>query len=516
MKPRHVLSIAFVLVFALMLAACDNGIYQAENGEDAPQIPVVEIDETNDYAPYEENYSTAAAFPIPDYIISLEIFPEERLVSGVAAISFQNMSSYVLDKIFLSIPFNAFTENFPYPPFLPVMESRVFQHGRAFGSFDVNMATINLNPAEFSIEGTLLTIYLDEHLAPGVPVEIGLVFTAHIPRISHRTGGNDYAMWFGNFLPTLPVLTEGNWYIYPYYPVGNPFFTATSNYHVNITAPAEYTIVSTGLGVRSEGETNAVTTITVDQVRDFAFAVLSPTYESREIITEAGVGIAIYFRGNWDDDAIDAILNTARTAFDYFEARIGIYPHQSFDIVETEMFVHDAIKYPGIVFVDALHMRTPAVHGSIARDIGHQWFYDVVGNNPVTEPWLAHGLVSFLQLGLTLDEEAMSEHMQGVHQSLQRALFYIEHPELFRHLGYYASWSDFHNIQFLRGQLLFYNLWQRLGDEDFDQFVRLYYGRYAFSIAASQGLIAIAEEIYGQSLADFFDEWINSPALPEI
>ena len=513
MKIRHIITITLAL---LLLAACGAN---SPNGDEAdlPQIPVVEIETQDNYEdPDEEVYTPVISPAIPDYTIHLEICPTERTVSGVAAISFQNTSSYALDKVFLSMPFNAFSENHPYPPFLPTFEDRVFRHGHEFGSIDIALATINLNPAEFTLEGTLLTIYLEEYLPPAASLEIGLIFEAQIPRISHRTGGNDYAMWFGNFLPALPVLSAAGWHIYPYYPIGSPFFTATSNYRVNITAPTEYTVVSTGFGVRSEGETNTVTSVTADQVRDFAFAVLSPAYSARRITTETGIDITIHFRGNWDyEEAVNAILDTARAAFDYFESHVGAYPAQNFNIIETELFIHDAIKYPGLMFVDTLHMRTHAVHASVRRDIGHQWFYNVVGNNPVTEPWLAYGLVSFLQLEMTLEEDELAAHMLDVHQNLQNTIAHMAYPELSRSLGYYASWADFHSIQFLRGKLLFYDLWRLLGEEEFGTFIRTYYGRYAFSIATARGLIAVAEEIYGESLTDFFDDWITSPTLPD-
>jgi len=513
MKLRHFLIITFVLIFA----ACGYTPQVNYTEETPSQIPIVEIDDAEEYIPDEKDNNAVTVLAIPDYTVNLEIFPDERIVNGVAAISFQNTSNYELDRVYLTMPLNAFAEGFLYPPFLPVLEGRIFQHGHEFGSIDITLATINLNPSKFMLDGTLLTIYLNENLPPEASIEIGLIFEAHIPRISHRTGGNDYAMWFGNFLPQLAVLTADDWHIYPYYPVGNPFFTTMSNYNVNITAPMEYTVVSTGFGVRNEGETNAVTSITIDQVRDFAFVLLSPAYDSRGILTETGVDITIHFRGNWDDDdVIDAILDTAHAAFNFFESRVGTHPYQSFGIVETELFIQDTMRYPGIMFVDARHIRTPAVHGSVVRDIGHQWFYNVVGNNPVTEPWLAYGLVSYLQLGVTLDKDAIATHMRGLHQSLQVAVEYMEYPELFRNLGYYTSWADFHRIQFSRGKLLFYGLAQRLGEEGFDQFVRTYYGRYAFSIATVQGLITVAEEIYGDSLEDFFNAWINSPTLPDI
>ncbi|MCL2376917.1 MAG: M1 family metallopeptidase [Defluviitaleaceae bacterium] len=514
MKLRHI----FIIAFVSLLAACGEVESNTEECDEvAQQISVVEVDAEENDESKESDESVTWPLYVPSYVINLEIFPDERTVNGVANVSFMNTSNYALDRVFFNLPFNAFAEDFPYTAWLPGFESRIFQHGQNFGHFNVTLATTSLNPAEFDIHGTLLTIHLEEQLPPGVAVEVGLIFDAYIPHISHRTGGNEYAMWFGNFLPTLPVFSSGHWHIYPHHPIGNPIFTTISNFEVNITAPAEYTIVSTGTAIRGEGDIRPTTSIIADHVRDFAFAVLSSSYNSQRILLDAGLEIAVYYHkccGN--EAALNALLSIAIDAFDYFENRVGIYPYQSFNIVETELFIRDSIRYPGIVFVDSRLLHTPAVHDSIVRDIGYQWFYNVVGNNPVTETWLSHGLVAFLQLGFTMDEDEIVAHAQTLHQNLDRALIFMEFPELFRDLGHYTSWMDYRNIQHSRGKLLFYALWQEMGDEAFNLFVRTYYQRYAFGTATTEGLIAIAEEIHEESLTDFFDAWINSPALPPI
>jgi len=517
MKIRYV----FVITLVLLLAACSfQSSAVEENDGDLQQITINQTDsngcDDGDNG-YEEYIPVVLPQHIPDYMVNLEINPEERFVSGVMTISFQNTSAYALDRVFFNMSLNAFAEGFPYSPFLPAFERNIFNHGPDFGRIDVLHATINLNPAEFDVKHTLLTIYLDEYLASEDVVEIGLAFEARIPRISHRTGGNDYAMWLGNFLPTLPVFSDGHWHIYPYYPVGSPFFTQTSNFLVNITAPYNYTVVSTGHGVRDEGEVSASTSIEAGLVRDFAFAVLSPAYNSRRILTDAGIEISIYYREAFEDDEIvDAILATAQAAFEFFAARIGTYPYLTFVIVESELFMRDSIKYPGMMFVDSQHLRSNAVHGSIVRDVGYQWFYNMVGNNPVTEPWLSHGLVSFLQLSLTMDEDEIHQHMLGIHQQLERVFNRMYYTELSRSLDYFNSWADFRNVQLFRGKLLFYDLWQKMGSDEFDQFVRTYFERYAFSIATAQGMMAVAKEIHPEPLDDFFHDWINSPTLPFI
>ena len=488
------MKLRYLVIFALLLlfAACNGGDDVIEEVNESMNITVLEtiIDEEDEEEIETQNGET---LHVPDYIINLEINPYEQTVHGAQRVTFQNNFSYALDRVFLNLPFNAFSAE----------------------QMDITLATINLNPAEFSLEGTLLTIYLEEELASGVVADIGLIFEATVPQTGHFTGGNDHAMWFGNFIPTLAVQKGDQWHIHPHYPIGRPFFTASANFHVNITVPQGFVVIAPGAEARTETKYGITTSAEVRLARDFAFALLSDVYNSRYVFMDNGMSIGIHYSNDFEDENhIDNILITAQTAFDYFAHRIGALPYQTFDIIEIQLPMHISMKFPSMTFADEGLFRTPVIHNAIARDIGHQWFYNVVGNNPVTEPWLAHGLVDFLQLGLTMDEEDVDRFMRGVHANLTRATANMEYTELFRGLGYYDSWLYFNRIQHQRGSLLFYSLWQRMGPEVFDDFVRSYYQRYAFSIAASDGLIVVAEEIYGASLEDFFYEWINSPGLP--
>jgi len=515
LRKKHLL-ILIPLLF--LFASCGGASDAPEDIEDLSSIPVVETAGSDISEDESEQTAAITNHHIPNYIINLDIDPKDRRVNGVMQISFKNTSSHPLDRVFLNVPFNAFSEEAVHPPFFYVFENRVFQHGHDFAVMDIQAATINLNPALFQVDNTLLTIYFDDYLPIGSAAEIGIVFEAVIPRISHRTGGNDYAMWFGNFLPTLAVLSDDNWHIYPFFPAGSPFFTVSSNYQVNITTPLDYRIIATGQEIRNEVSAMqlAVTSVDIGLSRDFAFAALSDAYNSYRATGMGGISVGLYFHSRWENIDAAAILETAVAAFDYFSERIGTFPHQNFDIVETELFIHDSIKLPGIMFIDSRQLRSNAVHASIARDIGYQWFYNVLGNNPVTEAWLSHGLVAFLQLGFSMQEEDMHNHMQNLHASLSSRLLNLNYPLLSYDLSVYATWNEFHSVQVQRGKMLFYALWQRMGPEKFDEFLQTYYQRYIFSIASSDGMIAVAEEVYGESLEEFFNAWINSPALPDI
>ena len=511
MQLRHLL----VILIVLALSACGE-VYEP-NGEedfDAPHyIPVEEITDHTE-PPYEEPAVAVAPF-LANYIITLEIDPAARLVTGAQQVIFQNTSEYALDSVRFNLPFNIFAEDYTGAPFLSVFENRIFGGGaRQYAHMSVKVATSNLAPAEFSVNGTTLTVYLEEYIAPGGQAEIGFVFDAHIPPISHRTGSNDYAMWFGNFLPTLAVFCSGIWHVNTHYPIGHPFFTASGNYQVSVNAPAGYHAVATSAGMRNEGPYNAITTFEVLLARDFAFALLSDAYAQRQIDINGGGRIVFYYNpANAAGLDIDALLTTAGDAFEYFSARIGNLPYNTIYIVETDLFIIDSIRYPGIIFVDSRFLQSLSLPGGITRDIGHQWFYNVVGHNPISQPWLSKGLVSFVQLGLTMNDEEISAYAVNLHSAL-RDSGNMNNSALTRGLGDFDAWLDFHNVQNQRGLLLFYSLQRIMGPDAFEEFLQAYYRRFAFIIADAADLAELAEEIHGAPLQHFFNQWVNTPRLP--
>ena len=57
---------------------------------------------------------------------------------------------------------------------------------------------------------------------------------------------------------------------------------------------------------------------------------------------------------------------------------------------------------------------------------------------------------------------------------------------------------------------------KKVGDEAFQQGVRTYYDRYKLSNALSKDFQAVMEEVSGQELEGFFQQWLYQPAFPVI
>ncbi len=67
-----------------------------------------------------------------------------------------------------------------------------------------------------------------------------------------------------------------------------------------------------------------------------------------------------------------------------------------------------------------------------------------------------------------------------------------------------------------RGALTLHALRLEVGDETFFDIMRTYHDRYRYGNASTADFMAVAEEISGQELGQFFDAWLYEEAMPDI
>ncbi|MCL2388373.1 MAG: M1 family metallopeptidase [Defluviitaleaceae bacterium] len=446
-----------------------------------------------------------------EYRVSLDIDPSARTVQGISHITFSNRSGVELETIVLRVHLNAFREGAYPAPVFGELEWRAFPNGREYGYMDIQYAFLDNALLDFELDGTILTLNLPEPLAPYSTVQLLLQYNAQIPPISHRTGANDHAMWFGMFLPILAIFdNESGWNTDAHYPAGSPFFSETADYRVEITAPSRYTVVGTGLRTEEViADTDIkITHFVAQQARNFAFA-LSPYFQHAFTSTESGVAIHLYYY----TESLDAnkILNSARRSMEYFENRVGIYPSGHVTIIETEL-MQDSASFSQMVFVDSWYLNQRR-RWALGHALGNQWFANVVGTNRVAEPWLTEGLTRFVQAELFYTTpEAFRNRMENDHASIE------ERTTLFlnRGLGASPNWSHYAHAHGRKAMLMMYALHHRMGEEIFWEFIANYYQQFSFEIATANDFIALAEEAYGNSLQEFFDEWLNAGTVPPL
>ena len=494
-----------LLLFLLLLVACGRGRPDADYPEPTPEVS---YDESTYPSP--EPLIIPVDIPSRDhYDISLTIDPAtQTITSGISRITFTNRTGGELYEILLRVPLNAFSQGARHS--LPEVERNVFRHGRDYGVMYIRHVTIDDEDMDFTLEGTVLTLEMDEPLLPDATVQLVLQFEAYVPMIAHRIGGNEYAMWFGMFLPVLAVYGAEGWVVPDYYPVGDPFVLEMADFVVELITPADYIVAGTGVksGMTPDEDTyTRVTTFTASSTRDFSFA-LSPHFKQEWISTEGGDIHLYYFT---EGLPVDDILDSARVSMEYFSYLVGHYPFDHIRIVETEIF-REGMAFSNVIFMDTQALQLPN-HAVLAQNLGHQWFFNVVGSDPVAEPWLDRGLVRYLNMRRFYGQPyARLAHIARVYGSISAR----EDLYLARGLGAFDNWGDYYHTHYAKGMLMFHALNYRMGEELFWELVRQYFQAFYFRIATGADFIRLAEEIYGGSLEDFFEEWFGSGAVPAL
>ena len=157
----------------------------------------------------------------------------------------------------------------------------------------------------------------------------------------------------------------------------------------------------TGTGTVQTENGKDVYTIDAPNVRDFAavcsryFTVLSQrmnrdgtdTMVSAYVLQDASFG---------KEQSLAAAVGAVRAYSDF----IGPYPYPTLNVVQTDFFI-GGMEYPGVVLIDnSVYSEDAAgwLEYIVAHEVGHQWFYGVVGNDQVKEPWLDEALTEYLTL----------------------------------------------------------------------------------------------------------------------
>jgi len=175
------------------------------------------------------------------------------------------------------------------------------------------------------------------------------------------------------------------------------------------------------------------------------------------------------------------------------------------------------IEYPGLIVVaEGLYGRNPTFYESAtAHETAHQWWYSLVGDDQIHDPWLDEALTQFTT-ALYFRDEYGAEGMQNyVAQALQigydRVKGTAEDKRADLPVAAYDE-GQYSAIVYEKAPLFFNAIYDEIGDEKFNQLLEEYYNTYRYGVAYPQDFLTIAAKYVGQDkLDEFLKEWITTP-----
>jgi aminopeptidase N len=307
------------------------------------------------------------------------------------------------------------------------------------------------------------------------------------------------------FYPIVPRLVDGEWQVMAAPPGGDTTNSDVGLYEVHLTAPSEFALAASGAEVdRVENDDGTFTAVyATGPVRDFAFALGPLVLTEREV---DGIRLRAWVLPQHSDDT-RLILDAAAAQVRALTQAVGPYPYTELDVVDAPN-AYGGIEYPGLVFIGTF--GTFALIEPVVHEVGHQWFYGLIGNDQLIDPWLDEAAATFTEI---LYYEAVFGVQRGTTalEDLRQSLRYqVEDPDLPVGLpvGEYDSVSEYAVIVYQKGALFFETLRRELGTDGFRDFLHAYFEAYRYGFATPEDFQAVAEATCGCDLDSLFNLWV--------
>jgi aminopeptidase N len=149
------------------------------------------------------------------------------------------------------------------------------------------------------------------------------------------------------------------------------------------------------------------------------------------------------------------------------------------------------------------------LESTIAHEAGHQWFYNMVGNDQLDDPWLDESLVQYITWGYYANQYG-ADGASGFEASLRGRWARVENAPIPIGLPV-ADYQgrEYGAIVYGRGAFFFEALKEELGEEAFQTVLYDYAQSNMWGIGTPAELQTLAEEKCDCDLSALFDEWVN-------
>lgn len=414
------------------------------------------------------------------------IVNQDMTVDCAMTYTFYNHYQNDLEKVLFSLYPKAFSESATVKPIYDSDYENAYVDGVSYGDIEIKCIKSSGKDLPFSVGGInngTLTVNFNEKLKINKTASIYMEFTVKLPSIRHRFGYGNNTINLSGFYPIACVYENGKFYENVYYPSGDPFYSNTANYQVNLTVPSEYTLASSmhvTKTVWSGGETEYQ--MQRNSVRDIAF-ILSKNFNVLQK-TVNGVDVKYYY---YNDNEPSRSLEIACESLSYFSNNYVKYPYLEYVVCQGD-FLYGGMEYPCLSLIsDELNDENKVY--TVVHETAHQWFYGLVGVNQSEEGFFDEGLTE-LSTTLCLSDLkpkeynfqemiSQTEKLYDLLKSTLEAQGYKNVGKLKRNLGDFNNQTDYVITAYYRSQIMFSKVLNAMGKKKFIGFLKDFTNKYS-------------------------------------
>ncbi len=199
-----------------------------------------------------------------------------------------------------------------------------------------------------------------------------------------------------------------------------------------------------------------------------------------------------------------------------FERLVGPFPYEKLAHLQSATRFGGMENATAIFYAYDLFPERRMTEELIAHETAHQWFGDAVTEREWGHLWLSEGFATYFAALWTKHSRGEGAFRDAMHRIRTQILVdsvVAQRPVLDTAQRNYLALLNANSYQ--KGGYVLYMLNRRLGDSAFFAGLRSYYARYRDGNAMSDDLRRELERASGQSLGQFFDQWLRRPGVAE-
>ena len=513
-----------------------------------------------------------------NYKIDVKLNDEEHQLNGFLEFEYVNNSNDTLTFLYIHLWPNAYKNT------QTALAKQVLSNGEVelnyatsaekgkIDSLDFKVNNISAQWTYYNKQIDIAKLELNQPLLPHQSIKVSTPFRVKIPsgKIS-RLGHIDQTYQITQWYPKPAVYDANGWNSMNYLDQGE-FYSEFGSFDVKITLPENYIVGATGdlQGESGQQETewlNYRVNDTKDKLKkakegywydvfnrrnDTTATASSKHFKTLEYHQENVHDFAWFANKEWNVLQGEVLLPRSQRkvktwimftdaqsklwqhALEYvhdatynYSLWNGEYPYNHVTAVDGALSAGSGMEYPNITVIGET-TSSMSLEEVIMHEVGHNWFYGILGSNERRYAWMDEGINSFNEMRYMIQKFPTKKISDFIFSEAKIILRQNDAPmsEVYHQMYLYnaakgldqplnlssPNYTDFNygSIVYSKSAVILYYLYNYLGAEEFDYCMKMYFNQWKFKHPQPQDFEAIFKANTQKNLDWFFNDLINT------
>ena len=492
-----------------------------------------------------------------NYNIDVSLNDKEHTLDGFEKIEYTNNSPDTLKFIWFHLWPNAYKND------KTAFTDQMLENGSTKFYFSdkeqkgyINRLNFKVNNVTATVEDhpqhiDIVKIILPTPLLPGQKINITTPFHVKLPYNFSRGGHDGQSYQATQWYPKPAVYDKNGWHPMPYLDQGE-FYSEFGSFDVSITVPKNYVVAATGELQNTEEKewlksrasftwepikgketlrqaqdvqlkntyqlfpesSNQSKTLQYKQnnVHDFAWFAdkrFVVNYDTCLLASGKVIDVVTYYTTQ-QNKIWSQSVKYSKDAIRHYSSLVGEYPYNIVQVVQGPESFGGGMEYPTITVISP-YGDAKSLDNVIAHEIGHNWFYGILGSNEREHPWMDEGINSFYDDKYKVAKYGNQAKMERLAFET-KAVTKTDQPIELSSEKY--SEANYGLVAYYKAAEWMRYLESELGDDVFKKAMQEYYSRWQFKHPQPEDFKKVMEESSGKNLDSVFSYLSKTGVLP--